>query len=84
MRHKIFTPGQARALRLRVAEAEAEGFRKGHRAGAESVLTKIKSPDLLRETLEAKIKLINAVGQTMSVQANLLQGLGQVFDCGPH
>ena len=35
------------------------------------------------ETLEAKVRLINAVGQALNAQTQLLSGLAQVFDNGP-
>ena len=35
------------------------------------------------ETLEAKVRLINAVGQALDAQTRLLSGLAQVFGDGP-
>lgn len=44
---------------------------------------KRSSGRLENETLEAKVRLINAVGQALDAQARLLSGLAQVFDNGP-
>lgn len=65
----------------RIAEARYEGMQAG-RLEMKTAFEQGRAK-LDRDALEAKIKLINAVGQTLQTQASLLAGLAQVFDNGP-
>lgn len=71
--------------RKTAAEKLNEAYQNGYHAGVAAAREQFAraKPDLYKETLEAKIKLINAVGQSMQTQATLMTGLAQVFDNGP-
>lgn len=70
-----------RTVAERISTARREGIEAGRMAALEEF--KRSRGRLEVETLEAKVRLINAVGQALDAQTRLLSGLAQVFDNGP-
>lgn len=70
-----------RTVTERISTARREGIEAGRMAAMEEF--KRSRGRLEVETLEAKVRLINAVGQALNAQTQLLSGLAQVFDNGP-
>ena len=70
-----------RTVTERISTARHEGIAAGRMAALEEL--KRSRGRLENETLEAKVRLINAVGQALDAQTRLLSGLAHVFDNGP-
>lgn len=73
---------------LNIEEALNAAFEAGFQAGVSAPRRWGQTPmqdeaprrDMTREILEAKIKLVNAVGQTIQANSSAVQGLSAILD----
>jgi hypothetical protein len=73
---------------LNVEEALNAAFEAGFQAGVSASSRWRQAPmqdeaprrDMTKEILEAKLKLVNAVGQTIQANSSAVQGLAMVLD----